>query len=84
MRLNYGISVAEFEAMFDLQDGKCKICHGGPKGLHSTLVVDHDHETGAVRGLLCGSCNALLGMAGDDIEILDRARRYLNHQDIHA
>jgi hypothetical protein len=43
------------------------------------LVVDHDHNTGAVRGLLCHSCNTGLGHLGDSVETLARALDYLQN-----
>jgi len=55
------------------QDGRCLICLRDDL----TLVVDHDHETYEFRGLLCGNCNAGIGMLGDDPERLMRAASYL-------
>lgn len=69
----YGMSVEELQAMLERQNGCCAIC---PKEL-TKPCVDHDHETGAVRGLLCHGCNTLLGLAGDDPERLDAAKAYL-------
>lgn len=54
---------------------KCEIC-----GKHKPLVVDHDHATGAFRGLLCSSCNTSLGKFGDSIEILNLAIAYLSRE----
>jgi hypothetical protein len=54
----FGITVEEFEAMLARQDGKCAICGRDPG---HTLRIDHCHETGRVRGLLCLTCNAALG-----------------------
>ena len=69
----YGISHDEFTAMVLQQDGQCAICHKVPP----KLVVDHDHETGAVRQLLCGNCNRALGMLQDQPHLADRAADYL-------
>ena len=60
--------------MLERQGGRCLVCGATPsKPLH----VDHDHETGAVRGLLCGFCNSVLGLALESPEILRRAQIYL-------
>lgn len=72
----YGITAAEYEAMFRKQNGGCAICHGmNFNGLR--LAVDHDHKTGKVRGLLCSKCNLVLGQAGDSVERLYRCADYL-------
>lgn len=72
----YGISLAERDAMFAAQAGKCAICateSPGPRG----LFVDHCHKTGKVRGLLCYRCNTGIAMLGDDVSRLQRAAMYL-------
>jgi len=69
----YGISVAEYHAMYEEQEGCCAVC-GGP---HETLDVDHDHVSGKVRALLCGPCNRGLGMFEDNPSMLRRAASYL-------
>jgi hypothetical protein len=55
----YGITVAEYEQMLAHQGGVCYLCSNPPKT--KRLSVDHDHKTGAVRGLLCYRCNLRLG-----------------------
>ncbi|QSM04369.1 hypothetical protein PROPHIGD43A-4_59 [Mycobacterium phage prophiGD43A-4] len=61
------------------QRGKCAICGDAPE----SLVVDHNHETGAVRGLLCNNCNRCLGLLKDNIEVLTSAAAYLiQHEDV--
>jgi hypothetical protein len=75
----YGLTVAEYDSMFAAQDGKCAICD---RANDRRLCVDHDHETGAVRELLCDPCNQGLGRFGDDPDLMLKAIAYLrkHHQ----
>jgi hypothetical protein len=73
----YGITVEEYQQMLAQQDGLCAICGVGSEDGAEPLVVDHNHTTGSVRGLLCALCNALVGYAREDIAILARAAAYL-------
>ena len=75
LKKKYGIDENEYAAMLDAQDGVCAICSSG-KGSRR-LAVDHDHETGQVRGLLCTRCNQLIGNAKEDPEIMRRAIEYI-------
>ena len=72
----YGITLADYEKMLDAQDGKCAIC-GRPEPESRSFDVDHDHATGEVRGLLCTSCNRMIGHGGDDPDRLRYAAEYL-------
>jgi hypothetical protein len=72
----YGISTEEYERLYDLQLGRCGICLT-PLTETKKIHVDHHHETGVVRGLLCNLCNPGLGFFQDDIHILERAVAYL-------
>jgi len=74
LRRLYGITLAEFETLARRQRWRCRVC-----GQHVPLVVDHDHESGDVRGLLCSSCNAGLGQFGEDPERLIAAAEYLRN-----
>ena len=79
----YGISASDYERMFDEQGGVCAICSNPPKG-ERRLAVDHDHDTGAVRSLLCGYCNVLVGIV-ERPNGLDDFRAYLDrHKDASA
>lgn len=73
--------IDEFEALLAHQGGCCAICRtekGFSRGGDGRrLAIDHCHKTGAVRGLLCGNCNRMLGIAQDDPEILRAAAIYL-------
>lgn len=74
VKWKYGLSLEQYAELYTKQGGKCAIC-----GIKSerALAVDHDHTTGAVRGLLCKGCNTGLGNFGDDVEKLRSAIRYL-------
>lgn len=65
------------------QRGVCAICERPPRG-YKNLAVDHDHATGAVRGLLCQTCNAALGSFGDAPRLLQRAIDYLTEHRVPA
>lgn len=80
-RRKFGISVADYDAMFEAQGGRCAICktdqptgHGAKNGRFS---VDHDHSTGEVRGLLCAGCNTALGGFKDNVEVMESAIHYI-------
>lgn len=76
--MNYGISRDEFDAMLTAQGGGCAICGSSMRDVsRNRLCVDHCHDTGRVRGLLCGHCNRGLGFFQDSPELLEKAKRYL-------
>lgn len=81
----YGITVQDYEQMFEAQSGLCMICNTegfvmNEKRHKMKLVVDHCHSTGVVRGLLCHNCNRALGLLHDDISRFERAISYLKVQ----
>ena len=69
----YGITVEDYDNMYESQGGCCDICGRHQTEFQSRLAVDHDHETGAVRSLLCGPCNMSIGLLGDDIATVKEA-----------
>lgn len=74
----YGIDLTEYDAMEARQDGLCAICLAEPA---ETLNVDHCHDTGTIRGLLCGGCNVALGLLKEKPETIARAALYVaRHQ----
>jgi hypothetical protein len=76
LRAKYGLTLADYERMLAEQGGGCAICRdGAPDG--QSLHVDHCHDAGVVRGLLCFNCNAGLGMFDHDVARLDAAVAYL-------
>lgn len=76
---SFGMTAEDYEVMAAKQAGRCAICFHFPPIINGSarLHVDHDHVTGAVRGLLCTLCNLALGKMGDDPERLRRAAIYL-------
>ena len=70
----YGISQKQYHALLEHHQGKCGVCHK-----EKPLVVDHNHDTGRVRGFLCSQCNAALGLLNDSIDNLRSAVGYLQH-----
>lgn len=73
----FGITAEEYRARFTAQGGRCAICSQPPEP-RRRLAVDHDHQTGRVRGLLCRRCNqSIIGASGDDPALLRRAADYL-------
>lgn len=77
----YGLSIAEYDALLRKQGGVCAICgkaeHTERDGKPTRMPVDHCHQTGAIRGLLCQTCNRAIGLLKDDVIILRRAIAYL-------
>ena len=77
----YGITLEEYLDLAEAQHFVCKLCgkENFAMGMNHSgcLVVDHDHKTGNVRGLLCHNCNRALGLFQDDPELLFRASQYL-------
>ena len=77
LKRNYGITIQDWESIFDAQGRRCPICKSVvPKTKHG-WVVDHNHKTGAVRNILCQPCNILVGLAEEDVAILRSAAEYL-------
>lgn len=78
----FGITLDDYNMMLEQQNYVCKICHCPETATHKNekikeLAVDHCHDTGKVRGLLCDRCNHLLGLAKDSKNLLLNAIKYL-------
>jgi hypothetical protein len=72
----YGISLPDYEELLQEQGGVCAICARPPRG-RRPLDVDHDPDSGKVRGLLCGNCNRAIGLLDENPELFDRAKDYI-------
>ena len=74
--INYGITLKEYDSLYARQNGKCAICGTEQWGDRGPFV-DHDHDTGEVRGILCSKCNYALGLFGDSLTLITLAAEYL-------
>jgi Autographiviridae endonuclease VII len=74
----YGITIEQYEDMAKAQGGACALCQR-PEHLCSyrKMHVDHDHETGVIRSLLCSQCNTMIGLSGESPGLLEKAAKYL-------
>jgi hypothetical protein len=75
LKKTYNLSLEEYAKMLKEQNNVCWICKQ-----KKSLVVDHDHDTGKVRGLLCNLCNTSLGGFKDSRDSLLKALDYLGHK----
>ena len=76
LQQRYGITEEQYDLLFDLQEGCCAICK---QRFAKRLDVDHCHDTGTVRGLLCNNCNRGLGHFKDNVDYLQSAINYLQN-----
>lgn len=81
LKFNFGVTGEQYSELFAKQNGLCAVCKQPEKavrgGAVKWLAVDHAHDTGEVRALLCQSCNIALGLLNEDPERLLAARDYL-------
>lgn len=81
LKKTYGITTERYAEMLAEQQGLCAICRrpesAKRRGRVKPLAVDHCHDSSHVRGLLCGRCNAAIGLLQDDVKVLQQAIEYL-------
>jgi len=77
LKNRFGITYEQWLEIFEAQGRCCKVCGSSEPGTKKGWHTDHDHVTGRMRGILCHSCNILLGLAKDDICRLEKAIIYL-------
>ncbi len=78
----YGLTLEQFQDLAIRQNNTCAICYRSQKDSNKLLVVDHDHKTGRIRGLLCTSCNLSLGLINDSKDVLKSALKYLEESHV--
>ena len=79
LKHSFGITLDDYNKMFNNQNGKCAICGKHQTEFKEALSVDHCHRTGKIRGLLCKNCNTALGLMKDNSKLLFEALRYLTN-----
>ena len=81
LKKNYGVTLDWYKEQYDKQDGACAICKQPEtsviRGKVLSLAVDHCHDTGKVRALLCSACNTGIGSLKHDRDLLQKAIAYL-------
>lgn len=88
LKKKYGITQFQYKQMFDNQSGRCAICEREMNFMNGTptkgvarkgedCCIDHCHQTGKIRGLLCFHCNTALGHLFDNLSLLDKIHNYL-------
>jgi len=89
LKQTYGITQKDYDELLQAQNGRCAICDQlpvkttrrktgtGPALETPLLYLDHDHNDGRIRGLLCPPCNTALGLLKEDIRLFKRAIEYL-------
>jgi Recombination endonuclease VII len=82
LKKHYGLTPAQHAALVSLQRGACAVCHIEMSKPH----VDHDHETDAVRGILCSNCNTAIGLLHDSPSTARALANYLesDHNDVRV
>jgi len=78
LKTDFNITLDEYNEILLKQNNKCAIC-GKSKNGNKVMCVDHDHNTGKIRGLLCSRCNLGIGSFTDDIDLLKKAIKYLEN-----
>lgn len=85
LRKRFGLTLADYQTMLADQSGVCAVCEQPEKDMNGGkvrwLAVDHNHTTGAIRGLLCGNCNKAIGFFCEDARRFHRAAAYLDRHE---
>ena len=77
LKKTYGITPEDFSLMKEIQGGRCAVCGAHYSDLKKDLCIDHNHDSGMVRGLLCSKCNSAIGLLNDDPRLLYSALMYI-------
>ena len=77
IKRKYGVTLSEYNALRAKQNYRCAICGDHENDVGKKMYVDHNHDTGKIRKLLCTRCNVGIGMMRDNPEILENAAKYI-------
>lgn len=80
----HGYRDGDYDRMFREQNGRCAICGTDTPGGRGAFHIDHCHDTGQIRGLLCRACNSAIAWLKDSPELLRRAAEYVERQGVMA
>lgn len=80
LKHKFGITLKDYNQMLEDQDYKCKICGIHQDEFGKSLIVDHNHKNGKIRGLLCQNCNIGIGNFRDNIKLLQKTIKYLRDE----
>jgi len=79
LKNKYNLTPEQYDMMVSKQKHRCAICGLHQSELLRRLDIDHNHKTNVNRGLLCNNCNRGIGVFKDSIELLDKAKKYLQY-----
>lgn len=79
LKSQYGITIDDYNRMFEEQEGCCYICGVHQNNLDNSLNVDHNHATGRVRKLLCRKCNLAIGIIKENTNTINNLIKYLSN-----
>lgn len=82
LRQKFGMTLEDYDLMLQNQNFRCAICNIHHSELSRRMAVDHDHQTGRIRGLLCIECNRGIGALKDSVYLLEKAHEYLERNRI--
>jgi len=80
LQKSFGIGIKDYNKLLEIQNGCCAICGTDSCASGRNFAVDHNHQTGKIRGLLCKFCNTALGQFKDDTTVLQKAIQYLERE----
>jgi hypothetical protein len=78
LQRNYGITLEQYDEKLIQQNRQCSICGLTPEENGKALAVDHDHDTGKIRDLLCNNCNVVVGFLNERIDLCDKVKDYIS------
>jgi len=78
LKKNFGMDKKDYLELLNMQGNVCAICGKDEEDNGRRLCVDHCHDSGVVRGILCTDCNTALGLMKDSVEVLKKMKEYLN------
>jgi len=81
LRTKFGITKVEYDLLLSKQHNKCAICGMYWDKNQKQFSVDHNHQTGKIRGILCMACNLGIGQFKENLELLKLACKYLENSD---